>query len=284
MNKRAFLALVLLFCLLVPLLVPAQVVGGLGTLKIKCFKIGKADAYLLFTDQHAVLIDAGEDDDAPEISDYLKNRGIKQLDAFVITHFDKRSIGGAPELLGLIPANRILVPDYQKDNDLTNLLFSVLSDMAVERVTKTTAFTLDQVEFTVYPAAQGLSHLDDQDNGHSLVVSVRHGENSFFFSGDIQQERINDMAARGELSPHTMIKMPCHGQNIPGLATLLDAVKPRLAVIPCSAKNPPAGAVTADLEGRGVRFYATKDGAIMLTSDGFELTVKQTKKEKNNDE
>ena len=60
---------------------------------------------------------------------------------------------------------------------------------------------------------------------------------------------------------------------------LLDAVRPQIALISASEKNPPAGAVLADLEGRGIRWYATMYGSINLTSDGYQVRVEQNMKE-----
>lgn len=282
MKKRIVSILLALLCLM-PLLSSAGQAEHFGSLRVKCFKIGKADAYFIRTDQHSLMIDAGEDDDGQELIDYVKKREIEEIDYLIISHFDKRNIGGAEEFLGSIKAKQILVPDYTKDNLRTKMLFEAMADMQVSRVTQVTRFTLDGVDFVIYPAKSDF-YEDDDDNDFSLVVSVTHGENKLLFPGDIMEMRITEMIEAGELTPHTFIKMPAHGQNIPGLSELLDAVRPEIALIPCSKKNPPAGAVTADLDARGIRWYATKDGAVSLTSDGYALTAKQTMKVKDDAE
>ncbi len=254
---------------------PGMVSGEkLGSLRIRCFKIGKADAYLLLTEGQAVLIDAGEEDDAQEILAYLSEREVAALDCLILTHFDKRSIGGVPELLGSVKVSRILVPDYDKVSNLAVLVQGMLDTQNTQKVTQRMDLEYQGVRLAVLPA-QKLVYEEDEDNDHSLVVSVSHGENSFFFSGDIMSERIAEMAQAGLLTPHTFLKMPCHGQNIAGLDQLLDLVKPQIAVIPASRKNPPAGAVLADLDARGIRRYITMDGGITIISDGYQVTVTQ---------
>ncbi|MDI9519814.1 MAG: MBL fold metallo-hydrolase [Bacillota bacterium] len=248
-----------------------------GSLRIRYFKIGKADAFLLRTDKHAVLIDAGEEDDGPEISSFLVKKQINTLDYLILTHFDKRSIGGVPEVLEAVKVNKILIPDYKKESALAMMVFNLIDGMNVEKVTEKMTFSLDRVEFAVLPAALH-EYSEDDDNNFSLVTTIKHGENSFFFSGDIMSQRITEMLDFGLLLPHTVIKMPCHGQNINSLDVLLDNVSPRIAVIPASAKNPPAGAVISDLEARGIRWYCTKDGSVSLTSDGYGISIEQTKK------
>jgi competence protein ComEC len=277
MNRPGRL-LSMLAALLLIFLSPGQTAAeNLGSLRIRCFKIGKADAYLLRTQGHAVLIDAGEEDDGPEIVGYLEENGISSLDCLILTHFDKRSIGGVPELLLKIPVQNVLVPVYEKESNLAVLVRGVLESHPLQKVTGQVEMEYDGVRFTVIPA-KGEKYLDDEDNDFSLVVSVTHGENKFFFAGDIMSERIAEMAQAGLLTPHTVLKMPCHGQDIAGLGALLDAVKPQIAIIPCSVKNPPAGAVISDLDARGIRWYATMNGSVTLTSDGYQVTATQNRK------
>ena len=69
-KRCLFLCMALLMC------VPLAGAQERGALRIKAFKIGKADAYLLRTDKHNVLIDAGEVDDGEEIVAYLKKKDI----------------------------------------------------------------------------------------------------------------------------------------------------------------------------------------------------------------
>ncbi len=257
------------------LLLPAALAREEGsTLRIRAFKIGKADAYLLRTDNAAVLLDGGELDDGEEILEYLDEKGISKLNVLIVSHFDKRSIGGLPEILGKETADRVLVPDYVKDGSKARLLFAALEGLKVEKVSKELNFELDGMSFTLYPARSD-SYTEDDDNDFSLVVSLRHGEGSFLFPGDIMSERINEMLEDKQLTPHQVLKMPCHGQNIDGIDKLLDAVQPAIAIIPASEKNPPAGALLSNLTNRNIRWYATMHGSVNITSDNYNVTVRQ---------
>lgn len=276
MQKRILLALMAMVISLTALTAFAQSTGH-GSLRIRYFKIGKADAYLLRTDHHAVLIDAGEEDDGPEIAGFLIEKGVTKLDYLIISHFDKRSIGGLPEVLEAVDVDKVLVPEYEKDSNLYLFIRGLLDAENVEKVQSQAEFTLDKVAFTVLPA-KSLEYSEDEDNNFSLVTLARHGDNSFFFAGDIMSQRINEMKEDDQLLPHTVLKLPCHGQNIDGLDILLDLINPKIAVIPASAKNPPAGAVISNLETRGIRWYSTMDGSVSLTSDGYGITVEQTRK------
>ena len=115
--------LALLVALLIAAAMPSGAAGEVpGILRVKCFKNGRADAYLLRTENHAVLIDTGEIDDAANIIAYLGEKGIAALDLVILTHFDKRSIGGAREILGAVEVRQVLMPAYAKTNALTALV------------------------------------------------------------------------------------------------------------------------------------------------------------------
>lgn len=262
---------------LVLLNVPALAGEEADVLKIKMFKIGKADAFLLRTAGHAVLIDAGEVDDGEEIVTYLKDKGIEKLDAFIVTHFDKRSVGGAAEVLAGVPADKTYLPAYIKDGSIVRLFFAAIEGKPSEKVSKKTELDIGGVHYTIYPAEKE-AYTEDPDNDFSLVVSVKHKDNSFLFAGDIMSERIEEMKQAGTLTPHRVLKVPCHGQNIDGLDVLLDAVKPSLVLIPASEKNPPAGALISDLEAKGIDWYCSKDGSVTLESDGLNITVSRKTK------
>lgn len=65
------------------------------TLTAVFYDVGKADAILLYTEDAAVLVDAGVNKSGEDIVADLHARGIERLDALIITHFDKDHVGGA---------------------------------------------------------------------------------------------------------------------------------------------------------------------------------------------
>lgn len=247
-------------------------------LTITFFKAGKADAFLFQYGAFTLLLDAGEADDAQDIIAYAQEKGITALDVVILTHFDQGHIGGMPEIMGKLSVKRVLMPDLNKDSESTQLLYQALMDhdLSPEYVDTPMTLELPGLRLTILPSDQEFTQpdLDDQDDA-SLVVSVLHGENSFLFTGDIGSKRMEMILAEGSVSRHTFLKVPAHGRNAAAFQRFLEAVAPSYAVITCSNKNPPAGAVTEALMARGIPMWLTKNGDITLTSDGKEITVKQ---------
>lgn len=246
------------------------------TLRIKLFKSGKADAFLIRTAEHAVLIDAAEEDDAEDILEYIQDKGVEKLDLLILTHFDNGHIGGAPEVLRSVPVDRVLMPDYDKLSQWREALDAALAEKGIvpEILTADSRFTLDDVAFEII-VARAEHYSEDEDNDFSLVTRLQHGENSFLFGADIMSQRIQEMLDSGRDLRSTFLQVPDHGRNRDLTEAFIRAVLPRYAAITCSEKNPPAGAVLALLEELGVRTYLTMDGDIALTSDGQGITFKQ---------
>ncbi len=247
-----------------------------GTLKIKLFKSGKADAFLIRTENHAVLLDTAETDDAEDILEYLAEKDVGKLDMLILTHFDKGHAGGAPEILEKVPVDRVIMPAYHSDSKSALALEAALQGSAAvqQRLTQDLAFELDGVRFLVNTARKDF-YQEDPDNDFSLVTRLWHGSNSFLFGADILSERIDELLQSGEPLQSTFLQVPDHGRNRDRTEAFLRAVAPAYAVITCSEKNPPAGAVLELLRQLGTRVYLTMEGDIALTSDGQSITFKQ---------
>lgn len=268
------IALMLLFGL-APGLARAQE-AALQTLKIKLFKSGKADAFLIRTGNHAVLLDTAEVDDAEDILEYMAEKGVHKLDLMILTHFDKGHIGGAPDILRAVSVERVLMPDYEKSSPARDALREALAASQAEQMylKEDMAFTLDGVAFEIITARQAF-YVEDEDDDFSLVTRLTHGDNRLLFTADIMGERMDELLQSGMDLKSDFLQVPEHGRNRDRTEAFLQTVQPRWAVITCSAKNPPAGAVLELLHRMDTRVYLTMDGNIALQSDGRSITFKQ---------
>ena len=156
------------------------------TLNLWCFEAGKADAFLLWNESGAVLIDTGESGFGKTILEKLSELGIERLDYLIVTHFDKDHVGGAKKLLSAIPVGTVLQSNCPKTGaDAYEKYVAALAAAGIEASTvrQTLRFTLGDVRFTVDPPAA--EHYEtDASNNSSLIVSVTHGADSLLFCGD----------------------------------------------------------------------------------------------------
>lgn len=236
---------------------------------ITIFKIGKADAILLETKYYTILIDAGEQQHAKEILNYLSKKKISKLNAFIITHFDKDHVGGANKIIKNIKIDKIYQPAYEtnrkqyKDYRKT----AQAAKLEIIHLTKDFSFKWNDVVFTIFPPKNDYY---EKENDYSLIVKAVHKKNSFLFTGDAQEERLNELL-ENTIFESTVLKVPHHGKAEINSKEFLKMVHPSYAVITCSKKNPPDKEIISVLKHLGTETLLTKNGTVIITSDGEKI-------------
>lgn len=283
MHRRQFLGVLALMAALLVLWMGIRFLytsdrEDTDALVITALSVGKADALIVQQGDHVLLIDAGEKDDGDEIVRFFRDRGIDQIDLFVVTHFDKDHVGGAALVAEQMEVSAVLLPDYDGDRpEYTEFLEVLEGHPDVQRVAAPLqSLSLGELQVTVYPAPDPESIQDTEDeydNDLSLVTSIRYGSKGFLLTGDIERERIRQMLSEDVDWKHDWIKMPHHGRYQKELEDLLDAVAPEAAVICCSNKNPAEEETLALLKERGIAVWDTKDQAVVTVCDKETITV-----------
>ena len=261
-----------------------------GKMEVFVFSAGKADAILVTTEKHTVLIDTGKDKHGQVITDYLAARGITVIDYLIITHFDKDHIGGADKVIRNLTVKKIIVPDYKKDSEQYRQFIKAANDTGTELsvLRQKTEFKLDSAEFVIYPSMQEYYDYstednddDDEDedtvneNNFSAAVRISHGSKNFLFTGDAKAKRLKELLADEEITniKYDFLKVPHHGRHNKSSTDFISRINPEYAVITCSEDSPADSRVLEALEKTGAKIYLTTSGNIRCTSDGCNLTV-----------
>ena len=245
-----------------------------GTFEFSVLKVGKADAIVMHTQNHCVVMDCGEKDDGKKILAFLAQSGTERIDRLFITHFDKDHVGGAAKVINGIDIGEILVPDYIGSNDEYKDFLSAASEKGVKihTVTENESFILDDVRFDVYPPQK--SEYKTGDNDFSLVTDVTHGKNKMLFAGDAEEERISEILSTVS-GKYSFLKVPHHGRRNSATESLVKAISPEYSVITDSDKNPADEKTLNILNKYESKIYLTKDGTVSVSSDGKTLNITQ---------
>ena len=285
MKKRFFLLLAALTALLTGCVTPLQptetsaptetAAPVTSTLNVWCFQAGKADAFLLWNEAGAVLIDTGESGFGKTILAKLEELGIQRLEYLILTHFDKDHVGGAKKVLSGIPVGTILQSNCPKEGaEAYEKYAAALEGLGLEARTlrEELRFTLGDAVFTVDPPALE-RYAEDESNNSSLIVTVTHGANRLLFLGDAEDLRLAEFLA-ADPGRCAFVKLPHHGKYQKTLITLLSAVKPARALITSSEEEPEDPETLALLEENGVEVFLTRTAPVLVTSDGKTLDVR----------
>lgn len=246
----------------------------LPTLTTVIFSIGKADAILLHNEAHAILIDAGETEDATEVLAYLNRQKITHLDALIVTHYDKDHVGGAAGILHDISVGAVYGTYPSKESEEYTLYAEALAKVGLSAtvVRQTTTLQYGDIHLTIYPPEK-TSYERKQSNNSSLVIHMTYGETKYLFAGDAQEERVSELLSLGEGLDCDLLKAPYHGNVVENLPALLQITTPQYAVVTCSDKNPAAAEKVAALQEAGARVFLTRMGNVYAKSDGKTLEV-----------
>lgn len=245
-------------------------------LKIHFIDVGQADSILIQIGEHALLIDAGNNEDDELVSDYLEDAGVKTLNYIIGTHPHEDHIGGLDGIIENFQIEKVLLPEYT----LTTKTFLDVLDAIEEKGIKITRpkvgdeYKLGDASFTIIAPVK--SDYGDNANNYSIGIKLVYGKTSFITIGDAEIEVEKDILATGIDLTADLFKVSHHGSNTSNSEDLLNAIDPTYAVISVGEGNsyghPNSNVVTTLLED-DVQVYRTdKSGTIIAISDGVNIS------------
>jgi competence protein ComEC len=257
-----------------------------GTLEVHFINVGQSVSTLVISPEgETMLVDSGEfTDDGEYVLQYLRARDIDRIDHFVVSHNDADHIGG----------NAAVIEYFETEADGIGAVY----DPGIAATTQTYAEYLDaveQYEVPLYETRAGdriqFAGVDVQvmgapdpyienraRNENSIVLKLTHGETSFLFTGDAEDDQEAQLVdTYGSQLRATVMKAGHHGSSSSTSGEILDAVQPKAVVI-SSAYDSRYGHPTEEMLGRLVErsipaFWTATHGDIVLRSDGHRVTV-----------
>ena len=258
-----------------------------GIMEILVFDVGNADAILITTHGHTVMIDTGEEEHGSKIVAHLNENGITSIDYLIITHFDRDHVGGAAEIIRDIEVQEIITPHYRRASRHYLRFVQAMEEAGIEPIVLKRStqleFILDDIIFTTYASdldfheyiiGEDYSHLPNVNN-FSLVTSISHGNNHFLFTGDARASRIREMLSTASIvnTDFDFLKVPHHGRYSRRSVEFINHIRPRYAVITCSPDRPAHPQVIKALAAVDAEVFFTQNGSILSRSDGNKLIV-----------
>ncbi len=241
-------------------------------LRVSFLDVGQGDAALIQVPEGAVLVDEGPPE--ARVADQLRRLGVRRLAAVVLTHPQRDHIGGAAEVIRTARVDAILDAGLAAESPYEDEALEVAAERGVRVVTARTGqrFRLGLLRLRVlWPDSAGPPGADPND--HAVVMLASYGAVDVLLTADAE----SNVTGRLELQPVEILKVAHHGSADSGLATLLERLQPRVAVISVGSHNDyghPTAETLRALRRPGLRVYRTdRDGAVTVSSDGRRLEV-----------
>lgn len=258
-----------------------------GKLRIVFFDVGQGDAALVtMPDNRHMLIDGGprsESFDAGRwiVAPYLKRRGIKVLDAVVLSHADTDHLGGLPYILRSFSVREIWDNGQGKSSEIYREYLHLVDSLQIKRKILKTGDILEDFSpvkiFVLHPTSYFLTQNVKNINEGSLVLKISYGLCDFLFAGDIEREGEERLNQYGDFLTSEVLKVPHHGSNTSSTESFLHYVNPNWAIISVGLYNKfdhPSPEVINRLQNSRVKILRTdQSGAVILQSDGKNINV-----------
>jgi competence protein ComEC len=250
--------------------VVASRAGG-GALEIHVIDVGQGDAFAIRTpDRRWILVDAGPRTDRYDagrarVIPYLLRRGVRRVDALILTHPDADHIGGAAAVLDAFDVCLVVDPGRAAGKPLYVELLTEAAAGGVQWRAARSGRELragDVVIHFLYPDGPSDS-LDAPANANDLsaVFRLTYGGFAALFMGDAPAA-VEDLLVRrhGDALRAQVLKVGHHGSQTSTSDSFLAAVDPEVALVSVGRRNRyghPAPAVIRRLERHGVRILRT---------------------------
>ncbi len=247
-----------------------------GKADLVMFRVGQADAMLIATEHHTILLDTGEKDDldAQKILAYCDAQGITHLDAVIVSNTLTDNIGGYETLCQSLTVGEVIEPFYNATGHrYTKFLRTVVSSGAtLSSLSAVETRTYDDVTFTFYPAENPIVY--DTEEDMSLVTAMTHGDNTFLFCANIGTARIAELKET-VTDTFDVIKLPHHGAYFDGIDAFLAQYAPAYAMISDSSLHSASYELLSLLADKNITYYRTHDAYICAVSDGKDIAFSQ---------
>lgn len=231
--------------------------------------VGQADAIILQSDGHSVLVDAGNRADEEVLETYIDQLGIEQFELVVGTHSHEDHIGSMASVINKYEIDAFLMPNEKNDTKTYQRMQEALKEKAVPITLAQPGqqFTIGQMTLTVL-APIGKDY--DDRNNYSVVLMVEAGGERLLLTGDAETQSEHEMVAKwNALLKADVLKVGHHGSGTSTTAQFLKFVSPKKAVISVGEGNSyghPDDLILNRLKQYGVKqvLRTDKEGTVVL--------------------
>lgn len=205
------------------------------------FDVQNADAFLIKTPKNKYfIIDTGKmayrsskGQAQAIILEYLKDKGIKNIEGLIITHFDSDHAGGAEDLIKNLNIKTIYVNSLTDKSKLAQKIYKTGANKITLAQNNKTIYSENNLKFKTYIAnLKG----EDFENENSIITLVSDGKFDELFMGDA------GVTAFEKIEKHMpdkveIFKVGHHGAKNVVDKALLERINPDIAIISTGINN-----------------------------------------------
>ena len=183
--------------------------------------VGQGDTIYIESNRCRILIDA-----YAQSQQFLKNKGVNQLDYLILSHSDGDHTKEAYQIVDHIRVKQLVI----SANDQNHTNYSV----PVKRISTTDKISCGHVNIEFFVTKQTYQTA----NNSSLVFKVYIHQTTILFTGDIEKQVEHDLSHQyGNQLKADILKVAHHGSSTSSTQLFLSHVKPSVAIISLGYEN-----------------------------------------------
>lgn len=272
-KKLKILCLSLLTILLISFIqIPSN------NLEVIVFDVQNADCFLIKTPENKYfIIDTGKSGYKGSkaqansiIIKYLKDRGIKNIEALIITHFDNDHSGGAVDIMKNLKVKKVYINSYKEKSTTSKMIYNALAKNQIPNKIPSnnpSIYKENNLNIQTYQAKT------DKENDNSIITLLSYKNFDMLFMGDAGTKAFDQL--KSDIPTNIeILKVGHHG----GLNTvnkeMLEHIRPEISIISTginSFGHPYKGTLDTLRE---TNIYRTdRHNSIKIKTDGNEYTI-----------
>ena len=242
-------------------------------LEITVFDVQNADCFLIKTPENKYfIIDTGRAGYKGSkaqansiIIKYLKDKGIKNIESLIITHFDNDHSGGAVDIMKNLKVKKVYINSFD-DKSMTSInIYKTLKELEIPvqiPYNNKSIYSENNLNIQNYIASS------KEDNEKSLMTLLTYKNFDMLFTGDAGTDAFNKLKKD---IPHNIeiLKVGHHGGSNVVNYEMLNHLKPTISIIstgPNAFGHPNKG--TLDILRKTDIYRTDRNNSIKITSDG----------------
>jgi len=203
--------------------------------QIAVLDVGQGDAILARSGDRAMLVDGGPQKGESQLLPMLADRGIRRLDAVVLTHVHPDHCTGLPAVLDRLDVGEIWINPHRFTGACAHELLAACmrNRTPIHIAHDGDRLILGALHATAFVSTARFRRAPE--NNSSLVLRLQIESHRALLTGDAEREEESELAARDIRSD--ILKVAHHGSRTSTTKALLDAAQPRVALISCGRHN-----------------------------------------------
>jgi len=200
--------------------------------RITAVDVGQGQCLLLQSEGKYYMVDCGGDSGdqaATEAVQLLLSQGIFRLDGLILTHYDADHVGGAEQLLKIIPAEKLYLPVQEGENKYRDTLVNKY-EKKIHWVDEDHA--IDNANITIFA-----SDNSKDSNESSLCILFQPDNCDILITGDRSEDGELALMEHTELPDLEILIAGHHGSKTSTSWELLNATRPEIVIISVGEQN-----------------------------------------------